>query len=138
MTLLCCCKRSQLTGLRYKELDLEVRRQQVFAVELVNHFYGLSGVVHDVNQVHILRADVTLHFQHDILNPLKQAFPVGAAYQYNREGANFFRLDKRDRLKQFVERTESARHHNKSLRILHKHYFAHKEVVKVDELVRID
>jgi len=54
-----------------------------------------------------------------------------------RESLELVGLHQRRDLERFVERAESARHHDERARVLHQHHLAREEVVELDELVEV-
>src|SRR5690606_35960604 len=70
---------------------------------------------------------------HFLPNPVDEPFPVFLAHHNDRKFSYLIGLDERKGFKQFVERTKSSGHYDKSLRIPHKHHFSHKEVIKADQ-----
>ena len=63
--------------------------------------HDFLGFIHNLYQIHVVRADDFLGHQH-VLHPFKQATPEIAATQNNRNAFDFARLHQGKALKQFV------------------------------------
>src|SRR5690349_22334297 len=74
----------------------------------------------------------------NLFDPVDEAFPVFFVDHNNRETTDLLCLDEGERFRQFVERSKSARHYNKSLRVLYEHDFTDEEIIKGYQLVLVD
>ena len=68
-------------------------------------------------------------------DPLDQARPVLSAHEHEGEGTNLAGLHQGRRLEEFVHCAETARHDDKTLRVLDEHGLARKEVPEVHAAV---
>ena len=75
-------------------------------------------------------------FDH-VLEQREVPSPVGRTHQHDGEVQNFFRLNQRERLVQFVERAETAGQRHECVRILEQQHLAHEEVPARDDAVAV-
>src|SRR6202012_397379 len=101
-------------------------------------FSGFLGSINYPVKVKVIRMDVMFLGKHFVLNPVKQAFPVIYAYEYDWETGNFTCLYQRNSLEGFIHSTKTTRQDYEALRVLHKHYLPDKKVIKLQQFVTVD
>src|SRR6266850_8539942 len=79
-----------------------------------------------------------LLMEQGVADPFQQALPVVASDKNHGKRFDFARLDQRNRLEEFVERSESAGQNQECDRVLHKHDFSNEEISEVEKFVRVD
>src|SRR3954470_17895855 len=94
------------------------------------------GVVADLEQVHVLGADLPA-LEQSLADPVHEPGPVVAAHQHDREVADLVGLAERDRLEQLVERAEAAGQHHEADRVAHEEQLAREEVVAGELAVEV-
>src|SRR5690606_5936415 len=120
-----------------KRFSSKVRRQKVLGIELVNGLHCLFRSVNNAKQIEVVGVD---HIFGDqcFFHPVNKPFPEFLSYHNDRKLSDLFCLDKRQGFAEFVERSESSGHNDKSLRVFHEHRLAHEEVVERDQFVFIN
>src|SRR5215467_8756578 len=103
---------------------------------LNDDFADLARVVGQDQQSGILGKNL-LGSQHHIANPANQSAPVLRVIQNNGEVTYLFRLNKQERLKEFIHCAKASWKNHKGLGVFDKHRFAHEKVAEVKGNVEV-
>jgi len=93
-------------------------------------------VVGDFHEVEVAGADELVFFEARF-HPRKQALPMFAAEQDERELRDALRLHEREDFKKFVERAEAAGHEHEAEAVFHEADFAREKIMKVNRDVGV-
>src|SRR5512143_1543598 len=100
-------------------------------VAIVDDGADLLGLVHDVHEVEVFRADILLR-KHRISEPIEQSFPVMSADQHDGEAPDFFGLNERQRFKEFVHGPKAPGEYDVPNGVLHEHQLPYEKVAEFD------
>src|SRR5512144_2925294 len=100
-------------------------------VAIVDDGADLLGLVHDVHEVDVFWADISLR-KHRISEPSEQSFPITSADQNDGETPDFFGLNERKRFEEFIHGPKAPGEYDIPDGVLHEHQLPYEKVAEFD------